>query len=74
MACVEAVMSGYQAVTIDFSAVSTLMGTDLSIINNPIYPDRSVWFEHIAWSQFSLEEFENLNSVARMVEEYQINL
>lgn len=72
MACVEAAMLGYQSISTDFSAVSLLMGTDLSIINNPIYPDRNIWFEHIAWSQFHLSEFEKESVVPDMVEIYQI--
>jgi hypothetical protein len=72
MACVEAVMLGYPAYTTDFSAVSLLMGTDLSAIKNPIMPDRSNWLEHIAWSQFTPEDFANGHSVVKMVEDYQI--
>ncbi len=72
MACVEAVMLGYPAYTVDFSAVSIIMGTDLSVINNPVFPDRTNWLEHIAWSQFTPEEFSKGTSVVKMVEEYQI--
>jgi len=72
MACVEAVMLGYPAYTTDFSAVSILMGTDLGAINNPVFPDRTDWLEHIAWSQFSPEEFHNHTLVADLVEQYQI--
>ena len=73
MACVEAVMLGYPAYTTDFSAVSLLMGTDLNAINNPVFPDRTDWLEHIAWSQFSPEEFHDHTLVAELVERYQIN-
>lgn len=72
MACVEAVMLGYPAYTIDYSAVSLLMGSDLNKISNPIYPDRNDWIEHIAWSQFSPEEFSKNSLVADLVEQYQI--
>ena len=72
MACVEAVMLGYPAYTTDFSAVSILMGTDLNAINNPVFPDRTNWLEHIAWSQFTPEEFYNDTLVAELVEQYQI--
>lgn len=72
MACVEAVMLGCPAYTVDYSAVSTLMGTDLSVLKNPILPDRTDWFEHIAWSQFHRTEFDKGTDVADMVEQYQI--
>lgn len=72
MACVEAVMLGYPAYTVDFSTVSLLMGTDLSAIQQPIFPDRTAWLEHVAWSQFSPEEFLNGTTIVEMVEEYQM--
>lgn len=72
MACVEAVMLGYPAYTTDYSAVSLIMGTDLSSIKAPSYPDRQQWLNHIAWSQFSPEEFDQDTVVADLVELYQI--
>lgn len=72
MACVEAVMLGYPAYTVDQSAVSLLMGNDLSKIQKPEFPDRSQWLEHIAWSQFYPEEFQKGSTVADLVEIYQI--
>jgi hypothetical protein len=72
MACVEAVMLGHPAYTIDITAVTPLMGNDLSILKNLEFPDRTQWLEHIAWSQFHLEEFKNGTYVADLVEEYQI--
>lgn len=73
MACVEAVMLGYPAYTVDFSTVSLVMGTDLSKIANVEYPDRSQWLEHVAWSQFYPDEFSQGTRVVEMVEQYQIN-
>jgi hypothetical protein len=35
------------------------------------YPDREDWWDHIAWSQFHIEEFVNGN-IADLVELYQI--
>ena len=72
MACVEAVMLGWPAYTVDFSAVSLLMGTNISLISNPDFPDRTSWLDHIAWSQFNQEEFLS-GKVAELVEIYQIN-
>lgn len=73
MACVEAVMLGYPAYTVDVSAVTPLMGNDLSLLKNPLFPDRADWFEHIAWSQFHRHEFDDGTKVADMVEIYQMN-
>lgn len=72
MACVEAVILGYPAYTVDYSAVSLLMGTDLSNLKDPVLPDRNNWLEHISWSQFTPEEFANGTSVADLVEQYQM--
>lgn len=73
MACAEAVMLGYPAYTIDDTAVTPLMGKDLSVLKNPIFHDREQWFEHISWSQFHEHEFQNGAEVALMVEQYQID-
>jgi len=72
MACVEAVILGYPAYTVDYSAVSLIMGTDIKKILNPEFPDRTKWLEHIAWSQFTPEEFSNGTFVVDCLEQYQI--
>jgi hypothetical protein len=72
MACVEAVMLGWPAYTTDFSTVSLLMGNDLSKIKNPVFPDRTQWLEHVAWSQFTPEEFSNGTKIVDMLIEYQM--
>jgi len=73
MACAEAVMLGYPAYTIDDSIVTPLMGKDLRALSNPILPDRSQWADHVAWSQFFVNEFSQGTLVADLVENYQIN-
>lgn len=73
MACVEAVMLGYPAYTTDISTVSLLMGNDLSKLRNPDFPDRTEWLEHVAWSQFYTEEFNDGLKVLDLFERYQIN-
>jgi len=73
MACAEAILLGYPAYTIDESIVTPLMGNDLSVLLDPVLPDRSNWLEHVAWSQFHITEFSKGSSVADMVEQYQIN-
>lgn len=72
MACVEAVMLGHPAYTVDFSTVSLLMGNDLTKINKIEYPDRTQWLEHVSWSQFYPDEFSKGTSVVEMVEQYQM--
>jgi len=72
MACVEAVMLGVPAYTVDFSAVSLLMGTSIEKIKDPELPNRDYWLEHIAWSQFSPDEFSKETVVVEMLEQYQI--
>lgn len=73
MACAEAVILGYPAITLDKTITSLVMGDDLGIIKNLIYPDRTQWLEHVAWSQFHYEEFDKGTAVVEMVEHYQIN-
>lgn len=74
MACVEAVMCGIPAYTVDHSAVSLIMGNDITQIKNPQFPDRTEWLEHIAWSQFTPEEFANNTFVVDCLESYQIGV
>ena len=70
MACVEAVLSGIPAYTVDTSMTTLLMG-GVENLANIQYPDRTDWWDHIAWSQFHIDEFVNGN-VAELVELYQI--
>lgn len=72
MACVEAAILGFQSYTIDYSLVSLLMGTKLSDLSQLRTPDRREWLNHIAWSQFTKEEFLEGTEVALMTEQYQI--
>lgn len=72
MACAEAVMLGYPAYTTNNTIITPLMGNDFSKLSNPDLPDRTIWLEHVAWSQFGNEEFQNGTSVVEMVETYQI--
>ena len=70
MACVEAVLLGVPAYTVDSSVTTLLMG-GVENLANIKYPDREDWWDHIAWSQFHIEEFVNGN-IADLVELYQI--
>lgn len=70
MACVEACLLGTPGFTIDRSMTTLLMG-DISNLKNLTYPDRTQWFEHICWSQFTNEEFFTVKP-AELTEQYQI--
>lgn len=72
MACVEAVLLGVPAYTIDDSMTTLLMG-GVENLGNIQHPDRSDWWDHICWSQFNIWEFTDCaESVADLVESYQI--
>lgn len=73
MACAEAVILGYPAYTTNDTIITPLMGKDFSMLKNPRLPDRQKWLEHVAWSQFTVEEFKKGSLVAELVETYQIN-
>jgi hypothetical protein len=70
MACTEACLLGIPGYTVDASMSTLLMG-NIENLSNIQYPDRSVWWEHICWSQFNREEFDT-TVPADLVEEYQI--
>ena len=70
MACVEACLLGIPAYTVDDSITTLLMG-GVENLAKPQYPDREDWWDHIAWSQFHVDEFINGN-IAELVELYQI--
>jgi hypothetical protein len=72
MACVEACLLGVPAYTIDNSMTTLLMG-GVENLGNIQHPDRADWWDHICWSQFTIDEFvEDGTSVADLVELYQI--
>lgn len=70
MACVESCLLGVPAYTIDKSTTTLLMG-GIENLANIQYPDRSAWWEHICWSQFTPQEFDT-TTPADLVEQYQI--
>jgi hypothetical protein len=70
MACVESCLLGVPGYTVDASMSSLLVG-GIENLANPVYPDRSAWWEHICWSQFNRAEFETVIP-AELVETYQI--
>jgi hypothetical protein len=71
MACVESCLLGTPAFTVDHTVTSLLMG-GIENLASLKYPDRSDWFEHICWSQFTIDEF-STSVPADITEQYQIN-
>ena len=56
VAAVESVIMGCPVV-VDPSSAAALVGlTDLEQIENPIYPDRQVWLNNLAYNQFNEQE------------------
>lgn len=70
MATTEACLLGIPGYTVDQSMSTLLMG-EIENLAMPQYPDRTTWWEHICWSQFTLEEFQT-TVPADLVEIYQI--
>lgn len=70
MACVESCLLGVPAYTVDRSMTTLLMG-GIKNLANIQYPDRESWWEHICWSQFNRNEFDN-STLVDLVEQYQI--
>ncbi|QIK78071.1 hypothetical protein G7077_03235 [Sphingomonas piscis] len=53
---IEAVCLGTPVFVSPASAAAPVGLTELSQIEDPVYPDRDAWLAHLAYSQFSLEE------------------
>ena len=58
-AAVDGVIAGVPAFSTFDSGVSPVALSDLSKIEDPIYPDRRQWLYSLAYQQFTLEEFSN---------------
>jgi hypothetical protein len=53
---IEAACLGTPVFVHQSSAAAPVGATDLSQIENPVYPDREPWLAHLAYNQFSFEE------------------
>jgi len=56
---IEAACLGTPVFVSAASAAAPIGWTDLGMIEAPRYPKRDGWLAHLAWSQFTLEEFAN---------------
>jgi exopolysaccharide biosynthesis predicted pyruvyltransferase EpsI len=70
MACVQSCLLGTPAFTVDNSMTTLLMG-GVENLKTIEYPDRHDWWEHICWSQFTVNEFSS-TLPAELTEQYQI--
>jgi hypothetical protein len=59
IAAVEAVIHGVPVFTLAPNAAAPMGLQTLDLINEPIYPDRSMWLRHLAWGQFTGIEVKN---------------
>ena len=71
---IEAVCLGTPVFVSKTSAAAPIGLTDLSMIENPIYPDRSLWINNLSYCQFTLSEIESGNFLHIMNEYYGYNL
>jgi hypothetical protein len=53
---IEAACLGTPVFASEASAAAPIAETDFSRIETPVYPDREPWLQHLAYSQFSLDE------------------
>lgn len=56
---VEAVVAGVPVFVSQASAAAPMGQTDVSLIEQPVYPERYHWLAHLGYSQFSFEEIGN---------------
>jgi hypothetical protein len=70
MSCAEANLLGIPGFTVDLS-ISTLLTGDIKNLSNFDFPDRNNWWDHVCWSQFTVEEF-STTKPADLVELYQM--
>jgi hypothetical protein len=56
---IEAVCLGTPVFVAPTSAAAPIGRTDLSMIEDPVYPDREPWLAHLAYNQFSFDEIQD---------------
>ena len=55
----EAVIHGIPALTLGLNAATPVSINKIKNIEYPIYPDRQLWLNNLAYGQFHVEEFQN---------------
>lgn len=70
MSCAEANLLGIPGFTVDLS-ISTLLTGDIKNLTSFDFPNRDNWWDHVCWSQFTVEEF-STTLPADLVELYQM--
>lgn len=56
---IESICAGTPVFVSDTSAARVVGLSDLSFIENPIYPDRNLWLNNLTYSQYSFDEFQS---------------
>lgn len=59
IAATEAIIHGIPALTLGINAATPVSINKIKRIENPIYPDRQLWLNNLAYGQFHIEEFQN---------------
>jgi hypothetical protein len=67
---VEAAAMGIPVVVSTTSAAAPVGRTSVADIERPIYPDRSAWLAHLAYSQFSMDELKS-GEAWRLLQEWE---
>ena len=59
IAATEAIIHGIPALTLGVNAATSVSINKIKKIENPVYPDRQLWLNNLAYGQFHIEEFQN---------------
>ena len=67
---IEAAIAGVPVFVSETSAAAPVGRTDFSLIENPVYPDRTPWLQHLAYNQYSMAELGD-GTAWRMLREFE---
>ncbi|WP_346900620.1 hypothetical protein [uncultured Roseibium sp.] len=67
---IEAAIAGVPVFVSETSAAAPVGRTDFSLIENPVYPDRTPWLQHLAYNQYSMTELGD-GTAWRMLREFE---
>ncbi|WP_417682194.1 hypothetical protein [Roseibium sp.] len=67
---IEAAIAGVPVFVSETSAAAPVGQTDFSLIENPVYPERTPWLQHLAYNQFSMAELGD-GTAWRMLREFE---
>jgi hypothetical protein len=67
---IEAAIAGVPVFVSPSSAAAPVGQTDVSLIESPVYPDRTPWLQHLAYNQYSMAELGD-GTAWRMLREFE---